>query len=35
MACIYGDLLMKLLYATRPYEKVKGTADKTYKKYNA
>ncbi len=34
MACIYGDLLMKLLYATRPYEKVKGTADKTYKKYN-
>ena len=34
MACIYGDLLMKLLYATRPYEKVKGTADKTYQKYN-
>ncbi len=34
MACIYGDLLMKLLYATRPYEKVKGTSDKVYKKYN-
>lgn len=34
MACVYGDLLMKLLYATRPYEKTKGTADKLYEKYN-
>ncbi|MDR1272261.1 MAG: 2-hydroxyacyl-CoA dehydratase [Clostridiales Family XIII bacterium] len=28
MACIYGDTLMRILYATRPYEKNKGDADK-------
>ncbi|MBO4235758.1 MAG: 2-hydroxyacyl-CoA dehydratase [Firmicutes bacterium] len=25
---LYGDLIMRLLYATRPYEKVKGTSQK-------
>ena len=29
-ALIYGDLLMNLLYATRPYEKNKGDADRLY-----
>lgn len=29
-AVIYGDLLMKLLLATRPYEVTKGEAEKTY-----
>lgn len=27
MAAIYGDLLMKVLYRIRPYEKIKGSAD--------
>lgn len=30
---VYGDLLMKLLYATRPYEKHKGTATNLYEKW--
>ena len=34
-ACIYGDLLTKVLYATRPYEKEKGASDKLYEKWNA
>ncbi len=29
-AIIYGDLLMRCLYHVRPYEKVKGSADKLY-----
>lgn len=29
-ALIYGDLLMNVLLATRPYEKVEGSADKLY-----
>ncbi len=29
-ALIYGDLLMNLLYATRPYEKNEGDADRLY-----
>lgn len=33
MAVIYGDLLMKLLFATRPYEKVKGKTEEVYNKY--
>jgi len=33
MAIIYGDLLMKLLFATRPYEKNKGNTAKVYHKY--
>src|SRR5574344_1145946 len=34
MGVIYGDLLMKLLYQTRPYEKVNGSAEKLYRYYN-
>jgi predicted CoA-substrate-specific enzyme activase len=30
MAMIYGDLLMKVLYQTRPYEKSAGEADRLY-----
>ena len=33
MAVIYGDLLMKLLFATRPYETVKGMSEEIYNKY--
>lgn len=33
MAVIYGDLLMKLLFATRPYEKIKGSTEEIYNKY--
>lgn len=29
-ALIYGDLLMNLLYATRPYEKIQGSANELY-----
>ena len=34
MAVLYGDLLMKLLYATRPYEVNKGEAYELYEKWN-
>ncbi len=30
---VYGDLFMRCLYRTRPYEKVKGSADKLHKKW--
>ncbi|MCT4507191.1 MAG: 2-hydroxyacyl-CoA dehydratase [Tepidibacter sp.] len=30
MGCIYGDLFMRVLYKTRPYEKVKGSANRLY-----
>ncbi len=33
MAAIYGDLLMKVLYRVRPYEKVKGSANELYEKW--
>ncbi len=33
MAIVLGDLLMKLSYATRPYEKRKGTTDACYQKH--
>lgn len=33
-AVVYGDLGMKLLYSTRPYEKVKGTCDKLKNKWD-
>lgn len=33
MGLVYGDLLMRLLYKVRPYEKVKGTAEKLYEKW--
>jgi predicted nucleotide-binding protein (sugar kinase/HSP70/actin superfamily) len=35
MALIYGDLLMNVLYRVRPYEKVKGSANALYEKWNA
>ena len=34
MAVLYGDLLMKLLYATRPYEVNKGESYALYEKWN-
>ena len=34
-AVILGDVLMKVLHATRPYEKEKGTADGLYEKWNS
>ena len=33
MAMVYGDALQQVLYRTRPYEKVKGTAEKLFKKW--
>ena len=33
-AVAYGDLLMKLLYATRPYEINKGASEKLYEEWN-
>lgn len=35
IAALYGDLFQRLLYATRPYEKVKGSAEAIMKKYEA
>ena len=33
MGMIYGDALQQVLYRTRPYEKVKGTAEALFKKW--
>ena len=33
-ALLYGDLLMRVLYRTRPYEQVSGEANKLYRKWN-
>ncbi|WP_084601935.1 acyl-CoA dehydratase activase-related protein [Tepidibacter thalassicus] len=33
MACIYGDLLMRVLYRVRPYEKFTGSANSLYFKW--
>lgn len=33
MGLVYGDLLMKLLYRVRPYEKIKGSANRLYDKW--
>jgi predicted nucleotide-binding protein (sugar kinase/HSP70/actin superfamily) len=33
-ALVHGDVLMRCLYRTRPYELVKGSADALYEKYN-
>ncbi|WP_250674691.1 acyl-CoA dehydratase activase-related protein [Paraclostridium ghonii] len=33
MGAIYGDLLMKVLYRVRPYEKYKDSANKLYQKH--
>ncbi len=34
MALMVGDLLMRVLYRTRPYEAVEGSANELYEKYN-
>lgn len=34
MALTYGDLFMKTLYRTRPYEKVKDSANALYERFN-
>lgn len=34
IAVSYGDILMKLLYHVRPYEKIKGSAFELYEKWN-
>jgi predicted nucleotide-binding protein (sugar kinase/HSP70/actin superfamily) len=33
MTVVYGDLFMQVLFRTRPYEKVAGSADALYKKW--
>jgi len=33
MALIYGDLLMRVLYRVRPYEKIKGSSNELYSKW--
>ncbi len=33
-AITYGDLLMRVLYRTRPYEAVQGSADQLFQKWN-
>jgi len=34
MSLVYGDLLMRVLYRTRPYEAVPGSADALYEEWN-
>ena len=34
MGFVYGDVFMKCLYATRPYEKVPGSADDLFRKWS-
>ncbi len=34
-AVLYGDLFMRVLYKVRPYEKVKGSANALYEKWNS
>ena len=34
-AVVYGDVFMRVLYATRPYEAVPGSADKLHEKWKA
>lgn len=34
MALVYGDLFMRVLYRTRPYEKINGSANELYNKWN-
>ncbi|OPJ58499.1 2-hydroxyacyl-CoA dehydratase [Clostridium oryzae] len=33
MALVYGDLFMRLLYRTRPYEKIPGSAESLYREW--
>jgi predicted CoA-substrate-specific enzyme activase len=35
MSCVYGDVLMKTLFRTRPYEKVGGSANALFHKWSA
>lgn len=35
MSVIYGDLLMRVLYKVRPYEKEKGSANELFDKWNS
>ncbi|MDD2484574.1 MAG: acyl-CoA dehydratase activase-related protein, partial [Eubacteriales bacterium] len=35
LAIVYGDVLMRILYATRPYEKEKGSANALFEKWSA
>ena len=34
MALVYGDLFMRVLHRTRPYEKTKGSANELHKQWN-
>ncbi|MDQ9787946.1 hypothetical protein RFZ51_07415, partial [Acinetobacter baumannii] len=34
VAAVYGDVIMRVLYATRPYEKEKGTCQKILDKWH-
>jgi predicted nucleotide-binding protein (sugar kinase/HSP70/actin superfamily) len=34
MASIYGDVLMRVLFKTRPYEKIEGSANQLYEKWS-
>ena len=34
MGFVYGDIFMKVLYATRPYEKIPGSANELYAKWS-
>lgn len=34
MGFVYGDVLMRVLYATRPYEEISGSADALYKHWS-
>lgn len=34
MSLVYGDALMRVIYRTRPYEKVKGSVNALYEKWN-
>ena len=34
MALVYGDVLMRVLYATRPYEEEPGSANRLYEKWS-
>ncbi len=33
MGLVYGDLLMRVLYKTRPYEKIEGSANRVYEQW--
>jgi predicted CoA-substrate-specific enzyme activase len=35
MALVYGDILMRVLYRVRPYEKIKGSANLLFEKWEA